>query len=168
MGSGGFVSSYEPNQSSIDKLKGIAREELSKPAEQPRRRVFVSFRYEDKTEMDLLRGQAKNKNSELDFIDMGLKVPFNSKDAEYIKEGIRARIAQSSVTLVGLSETTHQSEWVDWEIRETIRQGKGVVMVNISKNPSVKIPDAATEGKGRIKIVAWDHEEIMQAIKEVA
>ena len=76
--------------------------------------------------VNLLRGQAKNENSNIEFNDYSLKAPFNSKDADYIKRGIREQIRQSSVTVVYLSDKTADSEWVDWEIQESIAMGKGV------------------------------------------
>lgn len=147
-----------------DRLQDIARKELEKPSPEARRRVFLSFKGEDKPLVDLFRGQAKNENSELDFFDFSLKAPFNSKNAEYIKSGIRQRIEQSSVTIVCITEDTHKSEWVDWEIRESIRLGKGVIGVKMKDDPSIKPPKAM--GEHNCKIVNWKHEEINQAIKE--
>lgn len=170
MGGGGYYggeSSYA-GINDIDKLEGLAREELRKETRPPRRRVFISFRHTDKTKVDLLRGQAKNENSEMDFIDMGLRLAFNSENAEYIRSGIRSRITQSSVTLVAVSETTHESDWVNWEIRESLKLGKGVVVVNISNNTSIRMPDAVNENRSKIKIVSWNHSEIMNAINSVA
>lgn len=167
MGGGGGGWTPSSNRvSDIDKLKDIARRELEKPAPEPRRRVFLSFRGEDKTLVDLFRGQAKNKNTDLDFIDFSLRAPFNSENAEYIKRGIRERIRQSSVTVVLITESTHKSEWVDWEIRESARLGKGVVGVRLRDDASMKIPDAIEECEFRV--VGWNHSEIRQAINEAA
>ncbi len=167
MGGGGGGSSYA-GTNDIDKLEGLAREEIQKEIRPLRRRVFVSFRHTDKTTVDLLRGQAKNENSELDFIDMGLKVPFDSENAEYIKSGIRSRIEQSSVTLVAVSETTHESKWVNWEIRESLKLGKAVVVVKISDDSSIRMPDAVNENSSKIQIVSWNHSDIMNAINSAA
>ena len=57
-------------------------------------------------DVDFLRGQAKNKQSDLEFNDWSLREPFNSKRAEYIKQGIRDRIKKSSVTIVYISDKT--------------------------------------------------------------
>jgi hypothetical protein len=97
---------------------------------------------------------------------MGLKVPFDSENAEYIKSGIRSRIEQSSITLVAVSETTHESKWVNWEIRESLKMGKSVVVVKISDDSSIRMPDAVNENRGKIKIVSWNHSDIMTAIND--
>ena len=166
-GSGGSSSSYQPND--VEKLESIARKEIEKkkpPQETPRRRVFISFQNEDLNEVNLFRGQAKNEDSELDFIDSSLKVPFNSENAEYIKRGIRDRIDQCSVTVVFVGEKTHESEWVDWEIRESIKRGRGVVAVISRDDSSIKIPKAVTENN--IKVVPWKHAKIKEAIEYAA
>jgi hypothetical protein len=166
-GSGGYSSSYQPKD--VEKLEDIARKEIEKKKEQqdtPRRRVFISFQNEDLNEVNLFRGQAKNENSELDFIDSSIRVPFNSENAEYIKRGIRDRIDQCSVTVVFIGEKTHKSEWVDWEIRESIKRGKGVIAVKSSDDPSLKIPKAIKEYN--LKVVPWKHAKIKDAIDEAA
>ena len=91
------------------------------------RNVFISFSSDDLDEVNLLRGQAKNENSNIEFNDWSLRAPFNSENADYIKRGIRERIRQSSVTVVYVSEKTANSKWVDWEIRESLEMGKGVL-----------------------------------------
>lgn len=168
-GGGGGGGGWAPSRgevSDIGRLEDIARRELEKPTPEPRRRVFLSFRGEDKTLVDLFRGQAKNKNTDLDFIDFSLRAPFNSENAEYIRMGIRERIRQSSVTVVLITESTHQSQWVDWETRESVRLGKGVIGVKLKDDPPVKIPDAIKEYGFRV--VGWNHAEIRRAINEAA
>lgn len=168
-GGGGFFggTSYRGTDS-LSKLEDVARQELGKTAPPERRKVFISFRDEDKTLVEYLRGQAKNTNSNLDFIDMSLQVPFNSENAEYIKQGIRARIKQSSVTAVMMTDNTHESDWVNWEIRESIRLGKGVIVIDKRSNTSSKLPAAVTENTKNIKIVPWKHKEIMDAVDVAA
>ena len=169
MGTGGGVSYYIGSGSGgspdVEKLEQVAREQIKNPEPPQRRRVFTSYRFRDKDQVTLLRGQVKNENSELDFIDMGLKVPFDSENAEYIKAGIKERIRQSSVTLVFVSDTTHESRWVNWEIEESIRQDKGIVVVR--KDESNQLPDALSKSN-KVRVVSWNHKEIMGAINEVA
>jgi len=142
-----------------------ARDEIRR-AEPQRRSVFISFTSEDLPEVNLLRGQAKNKDIELDFIDRSLQEPFRSENAEYIKRGLRERIRQASVTLVYLSTDTHKSEWVDWEIRESRRQGKGIVAMYAGDKSPVKLPRALSELG--IKPVRWSHDGLVRAIDEAS
>ncbi|MBD3230566.1 MAG: molecular chaperone Tir [Candidatus Lokiarchaeota archaeon] len=166
-GSGGYVSS-PVRGTKIDELEGIARGELQKGVTEPRRKVFISFSSENLGEKRLLVGQAKNENSELDFIDFSLKVPFNSENADYIRRGIRQRISQSSVTVVLVTDVTHRSRWVNWEIRESIRQNKGVVVVDHRKDKSIRMPSAVNENRKKIRTVPWNHREINDAVRDAA
>lgn len=168
-GGGGFFggSSYG-GASDLSKLEDVARKELVKSAPPERRKIFISFRFEDKMLVEYLRGQAKNTNSNLDFIDMSLQVPFNSENAEYIKQGIRARIQQCSVTLVMATDDTHKSEWVDWEIRESLKLGKGVVVIDKRDNSSSKLPAVVEENRKNIQVIPWKHDEIMNAVDGAA
>lgn len=161
-GGGGYETGYG-GVSDIQELENVARRELARPAPEPRRKVFLSFRGEDKNVVDLFRGQAKNKNTDLDFIDFSLRAPFNSENAEYIRRGIRERIKQSSVTIVLITETSYKSKWIDWEIRESVKLGKGVVAVRLRDGP---IPKVISEHGFRV--VGWNHQEIREAINEAA
>ena len=167
MGGGGGGGTYAPGPSDIQKLEDIARKEIEKKIPpKPRIRVFLSFRGEDLREVNLFRGQAKDRNSYLDFIDFSLQVPFRSENAEYIQRGIRERIRTSSVTIVLIGETTYKSDWVDWEIRESLRLGKGIIAVKLKEDPNLKIPRALTEHG--IKPLPWDQKKINESISEAA
>lgn len=164
---GGGGGTYFPEPTDIDRLEDIARREIrEKKPLKPRTRVFLSFRGTDINRVNLFRGQAKDKNSNLDFIDYSLQVPFRSEDAEYIRRGIRERIKNSSVTIVLIGETTYRSEWVDWEIRESLRLGKGVIAVKLKREPHLKIPKALIEHG--IEPLPWDQTTISQAIQQAA
>lgn len=160
-GSGGSLSS---SLGSLNVLASEARETLRSTSEPERRNIFISFASEDLNEVNLLRGQARNELSELVFNDYSLREPFDSKNAEYIRSGIRERIRQSSVTVVYVSDVTHQSRWVDWEIRESLRLGKGVVAVHKGDTAPRQLPTAI--GEHRIRVVRWQHAELMAAIDE--
>jgi len=164
---GGGVGTYWVPPREVNKLEDIARKEIKrKNPLLPRRRVFLSFRGADKELVDGFRSRAKDKESDLDFIDFSLAVPFRSENAAYIQHGIRERIKASSVTVVLIGETTYKSEWVDWEIRESTKLGKGVVAVRLKDDPSLKIPKALEEHG--IKPLPLNDEKISQAIQEAA
>lgn len=149
----------------LAKLGETAKETIRR--EEPQRRnIFISFASEDLAQVNLLRGQIKNKQLDLDFIDKSLKVPFNSERAEYIRRGLRERIRQASVTVVLVTEKTSSSKWVDWEIRESKRLGKGVVAMHSGELPPLRLP-AALQELG-IEAVRWSHEGLAVAVNEAA
>ena len=124
-GTGGGGRSLRRDE--LETLERIARETLRDAAQPQKRNVFISFAEEDLPEVNLLRGQAKKENSAIDFNDWSLRERFDSRNAEYVRRGIRERIRQSSITLVYLSDDAARSKWVDWEIRESLRLGKAVI-----------------------------------------
>jgi len=126
--------------------------------------VFISFTSEDLAEVNLLRGQAKNENSDIEFNDWSLREPFDSKKADYIRRGIRERIRQCSVTVVYVSNKTAGSKWVDWEIRESIAMGKGVVAMHKGDKPPSRLPKTVTANN--VPVVPWTQKELAKAIKK--
>lgn len=128
--------------------------------------VFISFASEDLAEVNMLRGQAKNENSTLEFNDRSLKKPFDSENEDYIKRGIRERIRYCSVTIVYVSDETPSSKWVDWEIRESLAMGKGVLAMYKGETKPRHLPKAIVQNN--IKVLPWKQQLINDAIQEHA
>lgn len=149
MGGGGGSRSIGDIQSLVNK----AKQELRKGEKAGKRNVFISFAYEDVDTVNLLRGQAKNENIPLEFNDWSVSEPINSERATYIKQKISERIAQCSVVVVFISDSTPKSAWVSWEIEEGVRQGKQVVGVYTQSSEPVTRPASIT--KHAIKCVPW-------------
>src|SRR5260370_1420228 len=126
----------------FERLAQAAKEAMKTAAKPQRRNVFLSFVEEDVSSVNLLRGQAKNENSDIEFNDWSLTEPFDSRDGEYIRRGIRERIRQSSLTIVYVSERTADSRWVDWEIRESLAMGKGLLAMYHGDRPPIRRPRA--------------------------
>ena len=159
--SGGSIGSND-----LRSLEERAKQSLKKAADDSSPHVFISFAYEDLDEVNLLRGQAKNEKTDLQFDDFSVKEAFNSANAEYIKRQIREKISRVSVTLVYLSSKSTNSEWVDWEIRETRRQGKEVIGVYKGDAPPSVLPAAFKELK--LQCVKWQHEDLKRAIEKAS
>ena len=162
MGGGGGGRGLTPQE--LKNLEQKAKESLKRGEDSGKSNVFISFASEDLDEVNLLRGQAKNQNSDIEFNDWSLREPFDSKKAEYIKRGIRERIRQCSVTVVYISEKTSNSKWVNWEIRESIAMGKGVVAMHKGDSPPTRLPKAVTDNK--VPVVSWNQKELAKAIKK--
>jgi len=163
---GGGGRGRGPSREDLSRLEELARKTLREGAEPSKCNVFISFLIEDINDVNLLRGQAKNESSDIEFNDWSLREPFDSKRAEYIKRGIRDRIERSSVTLVYVSEHTADSNWVDWEIRESVRMGKSVIAVHKGASLPQKVPNAITELK--IPIIRWTQKGIAAAIEKAS
>ena len=162
MGGGGGGRGLTPGE--LKTLEQRAKQSMKDPGSTRKSNVFISFASEDLSDVNMLRGQAKNQNSDIEFNDWSLKEPFNSEKAEYIKRGIRERIRQCSVMVVYVSDATGDSKWVDWEIRDSISMGKGVVAMHKGETPPARLPKAVIDNK--VPVVPWNQKELAKAIKK--
>jgi hypothetical protein len=148
----------------LQRLEEVAKESMRTAAGTGRCNVFISFVVEDLNDVKMLRGQAKNENSDIEFNDWSLREPYDSERAAYIKRGIRERLRQCSVTIVYVSDRTADSQWIDWEVRESIALGKGVVAMYKGDTPPGRLPRAVRENG--VPVVRWNQKELAEAIKK--
>lgn len=99
------------------------------------KRVFLSFKMEDKKQVDGIRLMSWNKHHPLDFYDESVRIAYKSDNAQYIKTNIKGKIERASITLCLLGLNTHQSEWVDWELRTSISAGNKIVLMGLPNGP---------------------------------
>ncbi|WP_457278749.1 TIR domain-containing protein [Polaromonas sp. P5_D5] len=165
MGGNGGKSRGGLSLSARMQLEAEAKRKISQPGDGVKH-VFISFAHEDLNEINLLRGQARNEKTELEFDDHSVKEAYNSSNAEYIKGQIREKIDRVSVTLVFLSPHAAASEWVNWEIQESVRRGKGVVGVYKGDSMPPVLPSAFRDGGYRA--VPWSHESLTKAVNDAS
>ena len=159
-GGGGLSSS------DIKSLEERVKQRLAEAQGDSSRHVFISFDHEDLNDVNMLRGQAKNDKTDLQFDDYSVKEPFDSTDADYIKRQLREKIDRCSVTVVYLSDKAASSQWVNWEIEESIKRGKGVIGVYKSDKAPNKLP--ASFQQNGCKSVKWEHTALLKAIEEAS
>jgi hypothetical protein len=149
MGGGGGGGSR-----SLGNTKDLERraKELLERGSAGKRNVFISFAFEDLNEVNLLRGQAKNENSDVEFNDRSLHEPYESTRSEYIRLKLRERINQCTATIVYITEHSAASRWVEWEVAESLRLGKRVIAVHSGTAPRA-IPDVIS--RNRLRVVPW-------------
>jgi hypothetical protein len=159
--------SSEPSLSEMERLEEMAREEIRKDQTLlPRRRAFLIFRVGDLDQVLDFCGMAKEIDPHLDFIDFALKVHFKNENAIYVRHCISKRIEASSMVVVLVGKTTHDCEWVDWEIRESLDMSKFLIALRLGDEPSLRTPNALKEH--RIKLLPWNQTEIRQIIRKNA
>ena len=149
--------------------KRRAQEEVTSTQKEDRSgkyNVFISFSVDDLHEVNQFCAQVKSENSNIAFSDHSLRVPSNKERSDHIKRSIRERIRQSSATFVYVSEKTADSEWVDWEIQESLAMGKGVLAMHKGDNPPKRLPKAITDNN--IKVVPWNQQQLTDAIQDQA
>lgn len=131
---------------------------------QPKRRVFVSFEYEDRHYADLMDAWAANENNEFDFYDERLRLKVNSTQSDYIKRQLREKIDRASVLVCIIGPTTMGSSWVRWEGEYAIEQGKGLVGVKTKPDYT---PPSPLVGSGTM-FVPFEQDQIERAIEWAA
>jgi len=150
----------------IKSLEERVKQKLTDAKDDVSRHVFISFDHDDLNDVNMLRGQAKNDNVDFQFDDHSVKEPFDSTNADYIKRQIRDKIDGCSVTVVYLTDKTAGSKWVNWEIEESIRRGKGVIGVYKGDKAPTKLPPAFQHNG--CKAVKWEHAGLKKAIEDAS
>lgn len=130
------------------------------------RRIFISYQGDDRMRAKGFRLLRFNENVEVDFFDRHLLDPVQSRDPDYIKRCINEQMRGTSVTVVLIGSKTHQSEWVDYEIRRTIEEGKGLLGIRLKGREDAITPARLTDGGG--EVIDWEPSEFNAAIERAA
>jgi MTH538 TIR-like domain (DUF1863) len=136
---------------------GVFRKDIMK-------RVFISFRAEDRNQVNGLRLLAANQNFDIEFYDESVRTPYESNDPAYIRSKIRDKINRTSVTVCLLSKESHTSQWVNWELEESIDKGNTIICMGLpGVINAITLPNAAK----RLKLpwYRWDIEHLNRLIK---
>jgi hypothetical protein len=111
------------------------------------KRVFLSFKMEDKKQVDGVRLLSWSNNHPLEFYDESVRIAYKSANASYIKSNIKQKIERASITLCLLGRNTHQSEWVDWELSTSISCGNKVVLMGLPNGPDTLSLPPSVQGR---------------------
>lgn len=130
----------------------------------PKKRVFLSFRAEDKDQVAGLRLLASNPNYDLDFYDESVRVAIDSYQADYIKKVIRDKISRTSVTVCLIGTMTSSSSWVDWELQESEKKQNVIIAMALKGVDRAILPKLIAD-KG-LTFYAWDPAFLGRLISE--
>lgn len=133
-------------------------------ATQPKKRVFLSFDHDDLAQVNGLRGLIQNPNHDLEAYDESVRKAIESKNKAYIRQVIGEKIKRSSVTVCLISATTHKSEWVDWELEESDRQGNAIIAMALKGVKEAVLP-ALIKAK-RLTFHPWDPDLLIGLIAQ--
>jgi hypothetical protein len=129
--------------------------------------VFISYEGSDRKKAKGFRLLRWNKNVDVEFQDRHLLDPVDSTNDSYIRSCIRDQISGTSTTVVLVGEDTKDSDWVDYEIRRSIRDGNGLVAIKLNDDISDEdVPDKLKENGA--EIVDWNPDEFDDAIERAA
>jgi len=127
------------------------------------KRVFLSFKMENKKQVDGIRLLSWHKHVALEFYDESVRIAYNSENASYIRSRIRDKITRSSVTVGLLGQNTHQSDWVNWELTTSLELKKAVILMGLPNGPDKLILPRAVKGKPWHR---WDVGQLQRLIEQ--
>jgi hypothetical protein len=130
----------------------------------PKKRVFLSFRVEDKQQVQGLRLMAANDKFDIEFFDESVRTPIESTNQEYVRRKIREKINRTTVTVCMISPDTHTSAWVEWELLESFDKGNTVIAMALKGVDSAVLPRPIKERN--LTFHAWDADHLAKLIDE--
>lgn len=128
------------------------------------KRVFLSFRSEDRNQVNGLRLLAANDRFDIEFYDESVTRAIDSSDPTYIRRVIREKISRTSVTVCLVSALTHTSEWVQWELEESIVKGNKIICMGLPNGPPSLVLPAPVKQQG-LPWYAWDIDALARLIE---
>lgn len=117
------------------------------------RSVFISTQHADQMKAKGFNLMSYAENVDVEFRGRHLLDKVDSEDDAYIRRRVREQMDGTSVTVVLIGENTADSDWVAWEIQESIDRGNGLLGIRI--DPEAEIPaDLTTRG---VEILDWNN-----------
>ena len=130
------------------------------------RRIFISFQHEDRLQAQGFNLLRWNPNVPVEFVGRHLLSPVESEDPNYIRSKIREMLNGTSVTVVLIGEKTADSDWVDFEIRESLARGNGILGIRLKGAENADVPYALIEAGA--KVINWDPDIFAEEIEKAA
>lgn len=137
--------------------------------------VFVSFDHDDQRQVGAFKLVKNNPNHPLDFHDHSLKEPVlgpGGRPIKYpptdgrskpVRDAIKKKFEQASKLIVLIGDNTHESAWVDWEVKTfyTMKEEisgdktwKRIRGMTLKGSDDAAVPSAL--GDRSTKVLAWD------------
>lgn len=125
--------------------------------------VFISHVHEDDQLLPKLKDLISKAGMDVRDGSITSEKPNDAKNPDYIKEKyLKPRIEWASTLVVLISHDTAQSEWVNWEIKYAVEQGKSVIGVFAQGATDADIPEELA--KHAAAVVGWQGDRIVDAI----
>jgi len=128
-----------------------------------KKNIFISHVHEDDGLLRKLKELIERAGMEVRDSSINSDKPNDAKNPDYIKEKyLKPHIDWASTLVVLITHATAQSEWVNWEIKYAIEQGKNVVGVYAQGATDADIPEELA--KHAVAIVGWQSDRVVDAI----
>jgi len=123
--------------------------------------VFVSHYHEDEDNIKRMKDLLGDDYSIRNYSVTSDKYN-DAHNKEYIKSMLRPLINQASTFICLIGPNTHDSEWVNWEVEQALKQGKRIIGVYLWGAKDSDIPPALEDAADAM--VGWNHDTILDAI----
>jgi len=136
-----------------------------------KRKVFISYQHDDRMTAKGFNLLRYNKNVEVDFVGRHLLDPVDSTNETYIKSCIKDMLHGTSVTVVLIGRNTCESEWVLWEIEQSLAKDhpNGILAVRLK---DARLPEGCPVERAlhdaAAEIIDWDAHLFAEAIERAA
>lgn len=131
------------------------------------RNVFISHKHDDDEGLKDLKGLMARHGISCRDYSIRSDNPNNAHNEDYIKyEILGPRIKQSGCLVVYISDVTHHSDWVNWEIEYARKEGKRIVGVWARGDLNCEVPESLRNHGDAV--VGWNGESIVDAVNGVS
>jgi len=128
-----------------------------------KKNIFISHVHKDDHLLPKLKELISKAGMDVRDGSINSEKPNNANNPDYIKQAyLKPRIDWASTLVVLITHETAQSDWVNWEIKYAIEQGKHVVGVFAQGATDADIP--LELAKHAAAIVGWQSERVVDAI----
>lgn len=114
-------------------------------------RVFTSFAIEDRDLRTMLVGQARNKKSPFEFVDMSVKEPWS----ESWKTRCRKKIRGCDGVIGIITDNTPNASGQLWELKCAYEEGVPVLLIYGNDDRPSRLPEPV-DGRA-IRLWTWDN-----------
>ena len=128
------------------------------------RRIFISYQHGDIKQAQGFNLLRWNPNVDFEFVGRYLFGTINSENESYIRSKIREQMKGTSCTVVLIGKNTYKSEWVEWEIQESISQGKAIIGIFLPDCENEKVPKALLDND--CTVIEWDPNKFGEEIEK--
>lgn len=129
-----------------------------------KKNIFISHVHEDDDLLPKLKDLISKAGMEVRDGSINSDKPNAAQNEDYIKREVLApRIQWASTLVVLITHDTAQSDWVNWEIKYAVEQGKNVVGVFAQGATDADIPDELRK-HGDAAVVGWQSERVVDSI----
>ena len=128
-----------------------------------KKKIFISYDYtNDKHYKNLLLAWDANKLFNFSISDKSADVGINSSNVRAIKSVLSRYINTSTYFLVIVGKSTHESDWVKWEIKKAVKLKKRIIAVKTDKE---NISPSELFGVGAAWSMSFAYQSIINAIE---